>query len=30
MGYEPKKVDGIDKQLATIGKSIEKITSYVD
>ena len=25
-----KKVDSIDKQLATFGKSIEKITSYVD
>lgn len=25
-----KKVDGIDKQLATLGKNIEKITSYVD
>ncbi|MBR1754041.1 hypothetical protein IJ732_04315 [bacterium] len=25
-----KKVDGIDRQLATLGKSIEKITSYVD
>lgn len=25
-----KKVDGIDKQLAILGKSIEKITSYVD
>lgn len=25
-----KKVDNIDKQLATFGKSIEKITSYVD
>lgn len=25
-----KKVDGIDKQLVTLGKNIEKITSYVD
>lgn len=25
-----KKVDGIDRQLATLGKSIAKITSYVD
>lgn len=25
-----KKVEGIDKQLVTLGKSIEKITSYVD
>ncbi|MDD3435981.1 MAG: hypothetical protein PHC64_02400 [Candidatus Gastranaerophilales bacterium] len=25
-----KKVEGIDKQLASLGKSIEKITSYVD
>jgi hypothetical protein len=25
-----KKVDGIDKQLTTLGKNIEKITSYVD
>lgn len=25
-----KKVDNIDKQLASLGKSIEKITSYVD
>ncbi len=25
-----KKVEGIDKQLATLGKNIEKITSYVD
>ena len=25
-----QKVDGIDRQLATLGKNIEKITSYVD
>ncbi len=25
-----KKVDGIDRQLISLGKSIEKITSYVD